>query len=69
VLVALGVVHVKPDQSIIALVVTGLFNVAGYIWALIQHSQHVTAMKLGLIHPLGSEGRAVAPPSTQTRRG
>jgi hypothetical protein len=72
VLVALGIVHVKPDQTVIALVVTALFNFAGYVWAYIQHTQHVTALRLGLIrnYPLGAEGRAPSnPPSTQTRRG
>lgn len=65
VLVALGVLHVKPDQSIVAIAVTAAFNIAGYVWAYIQHQQHLTAMNLGL---LPFQSRPAGTPPSEFRR-
>lgn len=48
VLVAFGVIQPasRPDQGTIIAIVTVAFNLAAYILAYIQHSQHQTAVKL-----------------------
>ena len=46
VLIALNVIHVKPDSSVIAIAVTAAFNVGGYVWAFIQHQQHVVKLQI-----------------------
>lgn len=68
VLYVIGVIHTKPDESIVVIAVTSAFNIAGYIWALIQHQQHTLAMRLGLLPFQQQAGAAAAPPSMQTRK-
>lgn len=46
-LVALGIIHTRPDMATILSVVTVAFNTGLFLWAYIQHSQHVTALKTG----------------------
>lgn len=46
VLVVVGVVHQKPDQAFLTLAVGAAFNVGGYIWAFIQHQQHIVKLQI-----------------------
>ena len=46
VLYALNVIHVRPDQSIIAVAVGVAFNLAAYVLAYIQNKQHIVVLQI-----------------------
>lgn len=46
VLTVIGVVHTQPSESVVVIAVGAAFNVGGYIWAFIQHQQHVIKLQI-----------------------